>query len=153
MRANKWFSLLGVLIGSYVAPVFCTAAPCAGTNVNYTVTWEPTEISKGSTLGNWRARSVIVSNDPNAAFHLASGECKATFVTSSDGKTRFAGSCARRDKEGDVLFEDFEGDLGKGASRFVGGTGKFAKTESKMQWTSVPLQGGLGAAPWSGDCR
>ena len=134
-----------------IAPSY--ASPCGGININHTLTWEPTEIAKGISLVNWRGSSVTVSNDRKGPFHLLSGECKGTFYVVSGGGTHGSGSCARRDKDGDVLFEDFETTGPKGTSKLVGGTGKFAKATGTFQHENIRLQGSTAAVPWSGDCR
>lgn len=153
MCATNRFAFVGLLSLSCAAPISTYASPCGGININHTVNWEPTEISKGSSLAQWRGSSVTVSNDPKGPFHLISGECKGTLHVGSDGSMRGIGSCARRDKDGDVLFEDYEHEGRKGTSRLVGGTGKFAKAAGNLQWENIPLQGKTAAVPWSGDCR
>ena len=66
---------LGLLIACCAVPAVSFAGKCAGTNINNTVSWEPSEISKGTTLATFRTTSVTVSDDPSAAYHLVSGEC------------------------------------------------------------------------------
>jgi len=153
MCATNRSALLALLSASCAAVAPSYASPCGGININHTLTWEPTEIVKGSSLANWRGSSVIVSNDPKGPFHLLSGECKGTFYVAADGGIRGSGSCARRDKDGDVLFEDFETTGPKGTSKLVGGTGKFAKATGTFQHENIPLQGRTAAVPWSGECR
>ena len=153
MRATMKFAQLSLLCLWCAAPVASYASPCGGININHTVTWEPTEISKGSSLASWRGSSVTVSNDPKGPLHLISGECKGTLHVSSDGATRGMGSCARRDKDGDVLFEDWESVGSKGTSKLAGGTGKFSKATGTLQYESIPLQGRTVAVPWTGECR
>ena len=51
------------------------AAKCAGTNINYDVHLEETEIGKGNKLITWRGVSVTVADDKSAPYHLgASGQ-------------------------------------------------------------------------------
>lgn len=153
MCATNRIASLALLSLSCAAIAPAHADPCGGININHTVTWEPTEIAKGSSLANWRGSSVTVSNDPKGPFHLLSGECKGTFYIASDGGTHGSGSCARRDKDGDVLFEDFQANGLRGASKLVGGTGKFAKATGTLQYENIPLQGRTAAVSWNGDCR
>lgn len=113
------------------------AGKCSGTNVNNLVSWDSTEIAKGTTLAVMRITSVTVSDDPGAPDHLVSGECVGSFLTTPDGKMQGSGSCARRDKDGDVLNEEWvstDGTGSKGTSKNVGGTGKFAKAAGTAQW-------------------
>jgi hypothetical protein len=151
MRATCRSRFLGMLGLASAIPAF--AAPCGGINVNHVLTWEPTEIVKGTSLAHWRASSVTISNDAKAPFHLLSGECKATFYVATDGPVRGSGSCARKDKDGDVLFENFDHVGSKGTSKLVGGTGKFANATGTFQYENITLQGRTAAVPWSGDCR
>jgi hypothetical protein len=141
------------LIAILWTPTLSLAAKCGGTNVNNLVSWESTEIAKGTTLATYRATSVIVSDDPTAPFHLAAGECIGSFLTGPDGKTRATGSCARRDKNGDILHEEWVvTGAGKGSSKHVGGTGKFANAAYTSQWESTQLHGKMAAVRWSGNC-
>src|SRR5690242_16739169 len=121
---------LGCLAATWlVSPALSFAAKCAGNNINNLVSWEPSEIAKGTTLTTLRVTSVTVSDDPKASYHLVSGECVGSLMTTPDGKTQAAGSCARRDKEGDVLNEEWvsnDGTGNRGTWKNVGGTGKFA---------------------------
>jgi hypothetical protein len=110
------------------------AAKCGGTNINNLLSWDQTEIAKGTTLAIMRITSVTYSDDPRAPFDLVAGECIGTFLTGPDG-TRASGFCARKDKDGDVLYEEWlatDGAGGKGAAKNVGGTGKFAQASSTM---------------------
>jgi hypothetical protein len=151
-----------IVIGCGLVVVCCAvsgvsfAAKCAGTNINNTVSWEPTEIAKGTTLATFRTTSVTVNDDRGAINHLVSGECVGSFLTTPDGKTEGSGSCARRDKDGDVLNEEWvtvEGSGGKGTWKNVGGTGKFANVRNTGQWEFSPLQGKMGAVRWTGNCQ
>ena len=137
-------------------PSVSFAGKCAGSNINNLVSWESTEISKGTTLATMRVTSVTVSDDPSAANHLVSGECVGSFLTTPDGKMQGSGSCARRDKDGDVLNEEWvsiDGAGAKGNWKNVGGTGKFAKAASTGQWEFTQLQGKMAAVRWVGNCQ
>ena len=156
MNANGKFVFLGLLAVWCGSPSVSFAEKCAGTNINNLVSWEPTEIAKGTTLAIMRITSVSVSDDPNTANHLVSGECVGSFLTGPDGKTQGSGSCARRDKDGDVLNEEWvstDGAGAKGTWKNVGGTGKFAKAASTGQWEYTQLQGKMAAVRWVGNCR
>ena len=131
------------------------AAKCAGTNINNLVSWEPTEIEKGTKLSTLRITSVTVNDDPKAPNHLVSGECIGSFLIKPDGKTDVRVFCARKDKDGDVLNEEAwstDGDGSKGTWKNVGGTGKFKNATGTAQWEVIPLQGKMAAVRWVGDC-
>ena len=156
MNASKKFVCFIAAAISCAVPAAAFAGKCAGTNINNTVSWDQTEIAKGTTMATWRATSVTVSDDPSAPYHLVSGECIGTFLMTPDGKTRASGSCARRDKDGDVLNEEWvstDGTGGKGTWKNVGGTGKFATTASTAQWEFNQLQGKMVAVRWVGNCQ
>lgn len=126
MNAMRKIIYLWLVAVCCTVPAVSLADKCAGTNINNLISWEPTEIAKGTTLATMRITSVIVSDDPSAPYHLASGECIGTFLTTPDGKTRAGGSCARKDKGGDVLNEEWvstDGAGGKGTWKNVGGDG------------------------------
>jgi hypothetical protein len=156
MNAKKVIACLGLAAAWLAVPIDSFAEKCAGTNINNLVSWEPTEIGKGTTLATMRTTSVTVSDDPSASYHLASGECIGTFLTTPDGKTKGSGSCARKDKEGDVLNEEWvstDGTGGKGNGKYVGGTGKYVKTTGTTQWEFTQLQGKMAAVRWTGNCQ
>ena len=137
-------------------PVSAFAARCAGTNINNLVSWEQTEIAKGTTLATLRITSVTVADDHGAPYHLVSGECIGTFLNTPDGKTTATGYCARRDKDGDVLNEEWvstESGGSKGTWKLAGGTGKFARAAGTAQWEFSQLQGKSAAVRWVGDCK
>jgi len=156
MNARGKLIHLVVLALLCISPSLVLAGKCSGTNINNLVSWEPTEIGKGTTLALMRATSVTVSDDPKAPYHLAAGECIGTFLTTPEGKTQASGTCSRKDKDGDVLNEEWvatDGTGGRGAAKNVGGTGKFAGASSKMEWAFSPLQGKMSAVRWTGDCQ
>jgi hypothetical protein len=138
------------------APGISQAAKCSGSNINNLLSWDQTEISKGTTLATMRFTSVVMSDDPSSSFHMVSGECIGTSFTTPDGKTREHGYCARSNKEGDVLNEEWlstDDSATKGTLKLLGGTGKFAKTSGTAQWEFTQLQGKMGAARWTGNCQ
>lgn len=154
MMSRKFMYLL--LVFSCGIPGMSLAGKCSGTNINNLVSWEPTEIAEGTTLALMRITSVTVSDDPGAAFHLVSGECVGSFLTTPDGKTQGSGSCARRDLDGDVLNEEWvstDGAGAKGTWKNIGGTGKFANAASVGRWEFTQLQGKMAAVRWVADCR
>ena len=156
MNTTKKTIWLGLLAALCAVPAVGFAGKCAGTNINNLVSWESSEIAKGTTLAVMRATSVTVSDDPSAAYHLVSGECIGQFVMTPDGKTMAGGSCARRDKDGDVLNEEWiatDGTGSKGTWKLAGGTGKFANAKGTAQWEFSPLQGKMSAVRWVGNCQ
>jgi len=154
MNARKRIIYTGLLAIFCASPAVSFGAKCGGTNINNTVTWSPTEIVKGTTLSILRFTSVIVSDDPSAPFHLVSGECVGSFLISPDGKTSSSGYCSRKDKDGDVLNEEWAGSGGGvGTLKLLGGTGKFAKAVGAAQFRHTPLYGTTASVRWTGDCQ
>jgi hypothetical protein len=156
MKTTNGVFCVGVLAVLAAAPAVCFAGKCAGTNINNMVSWEPTEIYKGTTLATLRITSVTVNDDPTAPNHLVSGECIGSFITTPDGKTEGRVFCARKDKDGDVLNEEATtvgGTGSKGTWKNVGGTGKFANATGTAQWEVIPLQGKMAAVRWVGNCN
>ena len=156
MNTIRKFICLGLLAAWLVGPTVSFAGKCAGTNINNLVSWEPTEISKGTTLATLRITSVTVNDDPSAPNHLVSGECIGSFLIKPDGKTDARVFCARKDKDGDVLNEEamsVGGDGSKGTWKNVGGTGKFKNATGNAEWQVTPLQGKMAAVRWVGNCE
>lgn len=156
MNTKKTVVPLVALAISCATPTVGFAGKCAGTNVNNLISWDQTEISKGTTLATMRITSVTVGDDSSAPYHMVSGECIGTFLTGPDGKTQASGYCARRDKDGDVLNEEWvatDGAGAKGTWKLVGGTGKFARATGTAQWEFTQLQGKMAAVRWVGNCQ
>ena len=66
------------------------------------------------------------------------------------GRLQASGFCSHRDKDGDVLYEDWistDGAGAKGNWKNVGGTGKFARAANTAQWESSGLQGKMSRRP------
>lgn len=158
MRSSKTLAYAMLALGCSL-PAVGHATRCSGTNINNTLMWEPKEIAKGTSVVAFRATSVILNHDTKSPFHLAAGECTGSFFTSPDGRIQGNGTCARKDKDGDVLTEEWTGASDgkspvKGTSRVLGGTGKFAGYSYTGQWESVPLlPGRLAAVHWAGECK
>ena len=70
MNAAREIIYLCLLAVSLAAPSVSLAYKCAGTNINNLVSWEPSEIAKGTTLATMRVTSVIVGDDPECALSL-----------------------------------------------------------------------------------
>ena len=68
---------MGLFALARLAPGTGLAEKCAGTNINNLVSWEPTEIEKGTKLSTLRITSVTVNDDPKAPNHLVSGNASA----------------------------------------------------------------------------
>ncbi len=156
MRNTLRSTALGILGVLMLSPMAVHAGKCSGVNVNNVASWDQTEIAKGTTSATKRATSVTVGDDTGAPHHMVSGECIGNFLTNPDGKTQAMGYCARKDKDGDVLFEEWistDGTGGKGTWRNTGGAGKFSKAANSGQWEFSPLQGKMSAVRWVGNCN
>jgi len=156
MTSSKKFFCLVTIAISFAGPAAALAGKCTGNNINNLVSWDQTEIGKGTTHATLRVTSVTVNDDPSASSHLVSGECIGVCVMTPDGKTKCSGTCARADKDGDVLNEEWvsANDTGdKGMWKNTGGTGKFAKAANTGQWEVHKLQGKMTAVRWTGNCQ
>jgi hypothetical protein len=156
MITTKKIACLVALAACSIVPSIAFSAQCAGTNINNLVSWDQTEIAKGTTHATLRLTSVTVSDDPGASNHLLSGECIGIYTMTPDGKSHGIGTCARVDKDGDVLNEEWvsTNDAGdKGTWKNTGGTGKFAKAANTARWEVIKLQGKLAAVRWIGNCQ
>lgn len=147
---------LSLVFAACTLPAAVHAAPCGGTNINNGTSWNASDVVKG--LGgvvHFKFTSVILSSDPGAPFHLASGECAGSALLGADGAiTATSGYCARKDKDGDLIFEEWVRTApGKGSSKVSSGTGKYAKAKWSYEWQHRPLHAPTAAVTWSGDCR
>jgi hypothetical protein len=100
-----------------------------------------------------KQHSVVMSND--SVYNLAAGECSGTVLLSEDGKTHFAGYCARRDKDGDTQSISFHQAPGvdKGEWKSVSGTGKFSGKQDTGWFQSVLEDGKISVTKRGGDCK
>jgi hypothetical protein len=156
MNERGKFICLIVLAAGCGVPGVSFAEKCAGNNINNLVSWDQTDIGKGTTHATLRVTSVTVNDDPSASSHLVSGECIGVCMTTPDGKTKCSGTCARADKDGDVLNEEWvsTNDAGdKGTWKNTGGSGKFAKASSTGQFEVHKLQGKMTGVRWVGNCQ
>ena len=99
--------------------------------------------------------SVTVSDDSSASGHLIAGECIGSFLITPDGNTQASGHCARMDKDGDVLNEEWiqpASTESKGTWRHVGGTGKFKTAAGSGSYDVTTLPESKSAVRWTGDC-
>lgn len=144
-----------IFVAACLMPIAASAANCAGTNVNNLLSWDQTEIAKGTTLSVMRSTSVSMTDDASSKVHMVSGECIGSFLNAGEGRVQGSGHCARRDKDGDVLFEEWiatDGAGAKGTWKHTGGTGKFTRAAGSGQWAFSPLQGKMSAVRWTGNC-
>ena len=152
MRTTKTLACLGSLAICLVAPTTALADSCTGHVNNVSISSETIEVAKGSTLTTFVFHSITSSeNSPNNAV----GQCGGYALTTVDGKTRMAGACARKTKDGDTWSDTWALEPGaeRGTWQLVGGTGAFAGKNWSGWWHPLFGEGKLSVAEWGGNCR
>ena len=112
--------------------------------------WKPGHDSHATLKSYERYRK---RRSPSAPSHLVSGECIGVCVITPEGKIKCSGTCARADKDGGVLNEEWvsTNDGDKGTWKNTGGTGKVAKAANTSQWEVHKLPGKMTAVRWIGN--
>jgi hypothetical protein len=111
------------------------------------------EIAKGFTLTTFTFYSLTSSE--NSASN-AMGNCSGYALASPDGKTRPAGICARKTKNGDNWADTWVSDPGtgdRGTWKLVEGSGVFAGKGWSGWWRVDQTEGKMTSGSWGGTCN
>ena len=143
------------LIGAclFAASLAVAADNCTGYDTLVTLSAETLDLGNKHTLTVFRSASMLISDDPR--YHLTTGECSGTTLTTPDGKARSSGHCARRDKDADTYSLEWSLAAGadKGTWKSIDGTGKFAGKIDSGWWQSVRTDGKMFVNKWGGTCK
>ena len=137
MRFRKACAHLSILGGTLIAPAVNAADNCTGHFHNVSQNAETSEIAKGFTLATFTFYS-LTSSDNSA--NNAMGTCSGYSLSTPDGKTRLAGICARKTKNGDNWADTWVSDPGSGD--------RGQQCGSPDQGTASTLTHG---SPWQGE--
>lgn len=151
----KHVTLLNGVIVVGTSLFACEAAladNCSGHFNNVTQTVSTLEVGKGHTLTSFIFSSITNSDN---SINNAAGECSGYALTTPDGKTRMAGICARKTKDGDSFSDSWvlEPGADKGTWKMVGGTGAMAGKSWSGWWQVVFSEGKLTLGKWGGNCN
>lgn len=126
---------------------------CTGYDILVTTYADARDLGGGMIQSTFSSESILISED--SIFHLSTGQCAGTTLTTPDGKFRMSGYCARRDKDGDTQSIDFSMAPGadKGVWNATGGTGKFAGKTNSGWFQNVRSDGKMAISRWGGTCR
>jgi len=152
MQITKEFAYVGIFGSFLIAPAVNAADNCTGHVHNLTISSETVEVAKGHTLTTFVSHSFTSSeNSPNNAV----GECGGYAITTPDGKTIVAGSCARKTKDGDSWSDEWRMEPGaqRGTWKQTGGTGVFAGKNWTGWWQPVLSEGKIYMGIWGGTCN
>jgi hypothetical protein len=145
----------GIVAAGLGLAVQAEAAECSGYDVTAAQVAETTELAKGHSLLVVRQYSILVTDDPKDKYHLTTGECSGTILSTPDGATKASGHCARKDKGGDTY--SLEWALAPGSERgtwkILAGTGKFAGKAASGWWQGVAVNGKMSVTRWGGTCE
>jgi hypothetical protein len=153
MRFGKTWAYLGILGGTLTAPAVNAADNCTGHFHNVSQNAETSEIAKGFTLTTFTFYS-LTSSDNSA--NNAMGTCSGYALSTPDGKTRLAGICARKTKNGDNWADTWVSDPGagdRGTWKLVEGSGVFAGKAWSGWWRMDQSEGKLTNGSWGGACN
>lgn len=152
MRVVKVVGVALAAIASFtVYPTLHAADNCSGHFNNVTHTLSTLEVGKDHVLTSFIFHSI--TNSENSG-NNAAGECSGYALTTPDGKTRLAGVCARKTKDGS--FSDIwskEPGAERGVWKMSGGTGSLAGKTWSGWWQVVFEDGKLTLGRWGGTCN
>jgi hypothetical protein len=131
------------------------AAECSGYSAEVTQVAETVELAKGHSLLVFKAHSIVLTDDPQHKFNLATGECSGTILSTPEGGPRGSGHCLRKDKAGDTYSVEWSLASGaeKGTWKTVAGTGKFAGKVDSGWFQNVAADGKMSVVRWGGMCQ
>jgi hypothetical protein len=153
MRSLKSRLFLGaaLLAGGFFFPSESRADNCSGGWTTVTQVSETTEVGKGHTVTSWIDRSSSTSDDSP---FVGVGPCSGYSLTTPDGKTRMAGICARKTKDGSFSYAwALEPGAERGAWTLVGGTGVLEGKTGSGWWQPVVSDGKTTTGIWGGTCN
>ena len=153
MKATKKLACLGSLSACLITPAAYAADNCTGHFHNAAQTANTVEIAKGFTLTTFTFYS-FTSSDNSA--NNALGTCTGYALTTPEGKTRLAGICARKTKDGDNWADTWVSDEGhpdRGTWKLVEGSGVFAGKSWSGNWQVVLDDGKQTNGTWTGTCK
>jgi hypothetical protein len=135
---------------------FCGAGVadnCSGYDMLVTTSAETRDLGNGMTLTTFQAESILTSED--SIYHLATGQCSGTALSTPDGKVRSNGHCARHDKDGDTQSIEWSQAAGaeKGMWKSTGGSGKFSGKPDSGWFQNVRSDGKMAVSRWGGNCK
>jgi hypothetical protein len=141
-----WPSAFVIGLSLLVGNPALAADNCTGYDALVTISSETLDVGKGHTLTVFRAESIVISDDHDSIYHLTTGECAGTMLATPDGKERWSGHCARRDKDGDTYSLEWSHAPGaeKNMWKSTGGTGKFAGKDGSGWAQNVRTDGKMG---------
>ena len=153
MPFGKACAHLGIVGAALIAPAVNAADNCTGHFHNVSQNAETSEIAKGFTLTTFTFYS-LTSSDNSA--NNAMGTCSGYSLSTADGKTRLAGICAGKTKNGDNWADTWVTDPGSGDHgtwKLVEGSGVFAGKSWSGWWRIDQSDGKLTNGGWGGTCN
>ena len=125
---------------------------CSGYAAEVNKSHEQIELSTGNVMSSFTGYDIVTSDDdPNSNGEM--GECYGSWLATSDGKSRGAGFCAFKDKDGDTEYVQWEANATEGTWKDVGGTGKWAGKRNSG-WTKVVARDDKRTLlRWGGTCE
>lgn len=152
METTKKLACLGSLTACLIAPTVALAENCTGHYSNTTLSAETIEIDKGYTLTFFHARGNATSE--NSALNGV-GMCGGYALTTPDGKTKLAGICTRKGKNGGWSDAwSLEPGAERGEWHQVAGTGDYAGMVGTKGWWQGTLNNDkTDMGNWGGDCK
>ena len=122
-----------------------------------TITFGPNEpemiaLANGRSLLRLRQSGILLDDDPDSPFHLATQDCQASMVVAADGSTEITrGHCDSVDADGDIWWISFLNTSDGQTYETPGGTGKFAGLEGRGTTAAqVQLPDGRSTVRWDG---
>ncbi len=152
MNTCRAFACAGAGFLTASLSAIALAENCSGHFNNVGQTVSTIEVAKGHVLTSFIFHSITNSEN---SINNASGECSGYALTTPDGKTRMAGVCARKAKDGSSFSDIWVLEPGaeRGTWNMSGGTGGFAGKNWSGWWQVVFEDGNRTLGKWGGNCN
>ena len=124
---------------------------CSGYYSQVVTELQSLDLGGGHKLAMFITKSTDGSTDSP---FTGTGQCTGYALTTPDGKTRMAGVCGRKSKDGS--WSDtwaLEPGADRGTGKLAGGTGAFAGKSGSGWWQDITSENGVTVGKWGGNCN
>jgi hypothetical protein len=116
------------LAACLAAPHLAAAEEGSGTVTYVSMGKEVTELANGETIIRSHSKGIILADETELPFHLASQDCRgATVIGADDQPVSDMGSCDSVDQDGDIWWLWYRNDSSGRVWKVIGGTGKYER--------------------------
>jgi hypothetical protein len=156
MKKTLMVVVLSLVLLTSAGFVFGAEIPKEGSatvTIGFTGAYQILPLGKEYLQNNYDARGVVTTDNEASPLYMASVQCVGA-VKAIKGEYKEFGLCIYTRPDGDQIYGSYEGTgkmggSAKGATTWVGGTGKYEGMTGSAEWTRTSLRGpvkGAGAS-------